>query len=173
MDGLAKGTLMRGTLSARRRQRAGGGLSGTIGSRSVGSWKAHRGKCWLLYARFDARILVTRREGSGEVFEYTAVEVIIHFYGVREAGEVCTYTVPGKYLYTSPTPEKYLYIGLHLSNTFPGQKKATVVFKYTSPAPEKYLYTPCRRSIYALLRRRRSVYMHRRRSIYIHPFASR
>src|SRR6218665_1526329 len=92
-----------------------------------------------------------------EVFEYTAVEVIILFYGVREAGEVFIYTVP----------EKYLYIGLHLSNTFPRQKKAIVVFKYTSPAPEKYLYTPCRRSIYTLLRRRISIYIHRR-SIYMH-----
>src|SRR6218665_2215790 len=85
-----------------------------------------------------------------EVFEYTAVEVIIHFYGVRGAGKVFICTVP----------EKYLYIGLHLSNTFPGQKKAIVVFKYTSPALEKYLYTSCRISIYTLLRRRRSIYMH-------------
>ena len=73
------------------------------------------------------------------------------------------YTVSEKYLYTSLAPEKpvkYLYIGLHLSNTFPGQKKAIVVFKFTSPVPEKYLYTPCRRSIYTLLRRRRSIYIH-------------
>src|SRR6218665_1754115 len=89
-----------------------------------------------------------------EVFEYTAVEVIIHFYGVRGAGKVFICTVP----------EKYLYIGLHLSNTFPGQKKAIVVFKYTSPAPEKCLYTPCRKSIYI---HRRSIYIHRLRSVYI------
>src|SRR6218665_621958 len=90
----------------------------------------------------------------------------MHFYGVGKAGEVFIYTVP----------EKYLYIGLHLFNTFPGQKKAIVVFKYTSPAPEKYLcthfyntfpgpkkylYTPCRRSIYTLLRRRESIYIHK------------
>src|SRR6218665_167587 len=78
------------------------------------------------------------------------------------------YAPPEKYLYTSPAPkkpDKYLYIGLHLSNTVPGQKKAIVVFKYTSPATEKYLYKPCRKSIYSLLRRRRSIYIHRR-SIY-------
>ena len=40
VDGLAKGPPMTGTRSAGRRRRAGGGLSGTIGSRSVGSWKA-------------------------------------------------------------------------------------------------------------------------------------
>src|SRR6218665_3291414 len=88
----------------------------------------------------------------------------MHFYGVREAGEVFIYTVPEKYLYTSPAPEKpekHLYIGLHLFNTCPGQKKAIVVFKYTSPEPKKYLYTPCRRSIYTLLRRRESIYIHK------------
>ena len=95
-----------------------------------------------------------------EVFEYTAVEVIIHFYGVREAGEVFIYTVPESP--ASPAPEKYLYIDLHICNTFPGQKLAIYSsilihfssagevfiyampekYLYTSPAPEKYLYTP-------------------------------
>ena len=50
--------------------------------------------------RCDARVLVTRREGSAEVFEYTeklevfihrAGEVFIHFSGAGEAGEVFIY----------------------------------------------------------------------------------
>jgi len=72
-----------------------------------------------------------------------------------EAVEVFINTVPEKYLYTSPEPEKpekYSYI-YTFYNTFSG--------------PKKYLYTPCRRSVYTLLRRRRSIYIHRR-SIYIH-----
>src|SRR6218665_3993899 len=72
-----------------------------------------------------------------------------------EAVEVFINTVPEKYLYISPEPEKpekYLYIHTFY-NTFPG--------------PNKYLYTPCWRSIYTLLRSRRSIYIHRR-SIYIH-----
>src|SRR6218665_3843485 len=58
---------------------------------------------------------------------------------LSSAGEVFIYTMPEKYLYTSPasdkylyTPEKYLYI--------PPEK-----YLYISPAPEKperFLYTP-------------------------------
>src|SRR6218665_2130898 len=62
-----------------------------------------------------------------------------------EAVEVFINTVSEKYLYTSPEPEKpekYLYIHTFY-NTFPG--------------PKKYLYAPCWRSIYTLLRSRRSI----------------
>src|SRR6218665_3758094 len=138
MDGLAKGTLMRGTLSARRRQRAGGGLSGTIGSRSVGSWKAHRGKCWLLYARCDARVLVTRRDGSGEVFEYTAVEVIIHFYGVREAGEVFIHRAGEVFIYRQRRRSIYIHHAGEVFIHFSGAGEAGEVFIYR-PTLMQYL----------------------------------